>query len=131
CLFPFIGIGLWNWVSGRSLAAVAIAVWCAAMLVPLISVMLPIAGFGDRAAAATVVGTDAWWWNNLVTLNPLLRLPDFCAGVLLCRVYFFLLDSRSLYSGRGYWFYLPGLVLEGLAISYGNSLPLPLVSNGL
>jgi peptidoglycan/LPS O-acetylase OafA/YrhL len=33
--------------------------------------------------------------------------------------------------GKGYWLYLPGLVLEGLALSNSNVLPLPFVQNGL
>jgi peptidoglycan/LPS O-acetylase OafA/YrhL len=49
----------------------------------------------------------------------------------VCRIYDELRLRNSYLLGKGYWLYLPGVLLEVLALSNSNVLPLPFVQNGL
>jgi peptidoglycan/LPS O-acetylase OafA/YrhL len=130
CCFPLLGIALWKLSRLRSILVVALVIWAAALVAPLIAFIAPLRPFG--IAPATSAPWDANpFWANLISCNPLLRLPDFCIGILVCRIYHELRSRNSYLMGKGYWLYLPGLVLEGLALSNSNVLPLPFVQNGL
>ena len=71
------------------------------------------------------------FWRSTLSFNPLLRFPDFCAGLIACRAYARLVSSGSFLLGRGYILYLPALALETLAIRHADALPFPLVHNGI
>jgi len=115
CCFPLIGAALWRLSRWRTLAIAAILLWIASVIVPLLAFI----GLGPEG----ILGNQ--FWTNLLAFNPLLRLPDFLLGIVLCRVFH---EARGSLEGRGYWLYLPGLVLELVAIAYGGFVPLPLRS---
>jgi peptidoglycan/LPS O-acetylase OafA/YrhL len=130
CCFPFVGVALWKLSGFRSILLTASVIWAAALIAPLIAFSAPLRPFG--IAPATSAPWDANpFWANLISFNPLLRLPDFCIGVLVCRIYHELHRRNNYLLGRGYWLYIPGLLLEVLALSNSNVLLLSFVQNGL
>jgi len=128
--FPFVGLLLWRLSGLRAILIGCTALWAAALAVPAVAVAFPLHGFGDAAATSTLPNV-APLWPGFVKFNPLLRLPEFCVGILLCRAYRELVSQDHYLVGRGYWLYTPGLFCEALAISNAGSLPYPLVHNGL
>jgi peptidoglycan/LPS O-acetylase OafA/YrhL len=100
------------------------------MIAPLLAVVLRIHGFGDVPATSQAPEGNSYW-ANLVRFNPLLRMPEFLMGILLARAYDGLFTGKSALLGRGYYLYVPGMILEIAMISQGNSIPAPLVHGGL
>jgi peptidoglycan/LPS O-acetylase OafA/YrhL len=130
CCFPFVGVALWKLSGLRRILLACALIWAASLVAPLIAFTLPLRPFG--LAPATSAPWDANpFWANLISFNPLLRFPDFCLGILVCRLYFELRWRNSSLLGKGYWLYVPGLVLELLVLTRSNVLPLPFVQNGL
>lgn len=130
CCFPVLGVALWKVSRLRRVLLIASVIWAAALVAPLIAFVSPLRPFGIAAATSSPWDANPFW-ANLISFNPLLRLPDFCIGILVCRVYFELRERKSYLLGRGYWLYLPGILLEVLVLSNANVLPLPFVQNGL
>lgn len=138
--FPLVGVALWRLTGKKGLAAAGATLWAASVFLPLWSVVNPIVGFGDISAVGDIgavlkvgnkANSDVEFWANLIRYNPLLRLPEFCVGILLGKAYLLAGQRRSEWLGKGYWLYLPGLV-GGLAVlSHANVIPYPLVHNGL
>ncbi len=130
CCFPFVGVALWKLPGLRSILLAASVIWAAGLIAPLIAFSAQLRPFG--IAPATSAPWDANpFWANLISFNPLLRLPDFCIGILVCRLYHELHWRNSYLLGKGYWLYIPGLLLEVFALSNSNVLPLSFVQNGL
>lgn len=115
CLFPWVGVLIWRLSIPRSIAA-ALLLWTAAMIAPL--------------AAGQHAKTDGFW-SPLVQYNPLLRLPDFCIGIALGRIYSEIVGQKRWLAGRGYYLYGLGIILEVFALSYGYALPHLYLMNGL
>ena len=130
CCFPFVGVALWRLSRLRSLVVAAGLIWGLALIAPLLAVSIPLSGFGDVPATSLLPNADPFW-TSLVKFNPILRLPDFCIGVVLGRLYLELRSKHSWLLGQGYFLYVPGLLLEILAIACGKSVPYPLFHNGL
>ena len=131
CCFPFAGVAIWRCSSLKSLLAIGLVIWGASLVAPLAAVSAPIAGFGNVPATSSLPAGDPFWCN-LIKFNPLLRLPEFCVGILLGRAYYYYLGSRNTQLlGRGYWLYVPGIFLELVATANGNTLQYPLAHNGL
>jgi len=130
CCFPFIGVALWRMSHLRSLVVAGALIWAAALVLPLLAVGMPLSGFGNVPATSLHPNANPFW-ANLLKFNPLLRIPDFCIGIVIGRAYHALRGGNSGLLGRGYYLYAPGMVLEILAILRCNSLPYPLVHNGL
>ena len=130
CVFPFVGVVLWSRSCYRQLLSAGLVVWIFALIAPLIAIGLPITGLGDVTATAAHINADPFW-ASLITLNPLLRLPDFCVGILLGRAFHQLKLENSGLLDRGYWLYVPGIALEIAVVVNSSALPLALVSNGL
>lgn len=128
--FPFIGVLLWRLSRLRTLLTGYFLVWAASLVVPLIVVVKGVHGLGDISATTVNLGLHPRL-EAFVIFNPLLQLPYFCAGIVLARIYGLLQQSNHWLIGRGYWIYLPGFVLEGLAILAAGRFPLPLYRNGL
>lgn len=127
CCFPFVGVLLWRTSSGGALLAVGALTWLVSLSAPLLVLTLRLSSLADTEATANDVGP----LFTLIAFNPLLRLPEFCVGILLGRAYDRFRAINSPLLGRGYWLYLPGLILEALVIANAHSLPLVMVSNGL
>jgi peptidoglycan/LPS O-acetylase OafA/YrhL len=130
CCFPLVGVALWKLSRLRSILLTGSVIWAAALVAPLIAFIAPLHPFGVAPATSSPWDANPFW-ANLISFNPLLRLPDFCIGILVCRVYYELRLRNSYLVGKGYWLYLPGVLLEVLVLSNANVLPLPFVQNGL
>jgi peptidoglycan/LPS O-acetylase OafA/YrhL len=128
--FPFVGVALWRLSRLRSIVVVGSVLWAAGLIVPLAAVTIPLSGFGDAPATSLHLNADPFW-ANFIKFNPLLRISDFCVGILLGRAYDELRRRNSPLLGRGYYLYVPGVILEILAIGCCSLLPYPLVHNGL
>ena len=129
--FPLVGVALWRLSRFRSLLVAGLFLWVLSVLAPLWAVVQPIAGFGDVPASTNGVGESAELWANLVRYNPLLRLPEFCVGILLGRAYSLVQKSGGKWFGKGSWLYLPSALATMVLLSYSDSIPYPLVHNGL
>ena len=129
CCFPLVGIALWKLSRLRSILLVALVIWAAALVAPLIAFIAPLRPFGIAAAI---------WRRGTLIHSGLILLVAILCYVSLSSVseYWFaastMSSSRNSYlMGKGYWLYLPGVVLEGLALGNSNVMPLPFVQNGL
>ncbi len=127
--FPFVGVLLWRASSPRAFIAWMAGLWVLSLVAPLWAVWLPVADFGDMPATGSTLSTLPW--ANMVRYNPLSRLPEFCAGILTGRIFFWLQDTRTRLDGRGYWLYLPGIAVTLLVTCQAHRLAFPPVHNGL
>lgn len=130
CCFPFVGVAVWRLSCWRGLLIAGSGIWVAALAAPSLAVSVPLSGFGNISATEIASHADPFW-GNLITFNPLLRLPDFCIGVVVGRAYYLLHIKNSLLIGRGYLLYVPAMVLELMVLTHGHSVRLPFMSNGL
>jgi peptidoglycan/LPS O-acetylase OafA/YrhL len=128
CCFPFIGLLLWKASSFRHILVLGLCLALLAMVAPAIAVSLPLDGFRNTPATADI---PVGFWINLIKLNPLLRLPEFCSGILIARLYRLLESRKSAFFGRGYWLYVPALLIDLWVISFANRIPYPILHNGL
>ena len=124
--FPFIGWRLWRLSGAASIGIGALCIWAAALAAPAIAMALPIAGFGNAPATYPVGGS---FWPNLVKFHPLLRLPDFCMGILLARAFQLCRESRL--QGCGQYLYVPALAVLAIVPSQAGGIPYPAVHNSL
>lgn len=127
--FPFIGVLLWRASSPRAFIAWIAGLWALSVLAPLWAVWLPVTGFGD--VPATLPMSVSSPWTNIVRYNPLVRLPEFCVGILIGRIFSWLQASGTRLDGRGHWLYLPGSAVAILFLSQAHRIPYPLIHNGL
>jgi peptidoglycan/LPS O-acetylase OafA/YrhL len=130
CIFPVLGIALWRPRSAWSVAGVTVAVWGIALAAPALAVLGPLRD-GAGVPASVWTPESCGVWVNLLKFNPLLHVPEFCTGVLTCRLYKIWRDKGSLLFDRGYWLYLPGLALEATAIALCGPTLYPFLHNGL
>lgn len=129
--FPFIGVFLWKFSTpGKNLAAGA-AMWLFASLAPLWLVLRPGISFEDLSTMGASLGGSAETVGQLVKYNPVLRIPEFCVGILLCRMYCYVRESYPRLLGRGRWFYLPALLLTGVLLSAASGFSPFLLHNGI
>lgn len=111
--FPFLGMALGRLAGWRSALAAGGALWAVALLAPVTAVIVPVPGFGD-APATSLLPDARSIWTNVVKFNPVLHLPEFCVGVVACRIYRELsLDVR--WRKRGPWLYGLGIWTRGAA----------------
>ncbi|HWC00596.1 MAG TPA: acyltransferase [Bryobacteraceae bacterium] len=129
--FPFIGVLLWRISRTTHILLTGILLWALSLAIPLWVILAPVPGLGDVPATALNIDPSVHVLASLIGYNPLLRILEFCLGILLGRLYFLLRTTHPRLSGRGYWFYLPGILGTGLLLSQADRLPLPLVNNGL
>jgi peptidoglycan/LPS O-acetylase OafA/YrhL len=128
CL-PLVGVVIWRASGIRAFAASAMALWALSLLGPAIALWAPVSGFGD--VPATNPPDTMVFWTNVVRYNPVIRLPEFCMGVLLGRIFIWLESNRPNFHGRGWRFYLPGIAVAVALLSQADEIPYPLVHNGL
>ena len=105
--------------------------------------MLTIAGLWALAVAAALlfahwagypahlhgaaIGTEPAW-SGFIKYDPLMRLPEFLAGIVLCRLF---LQLSVRWSGWGPLFYWPGLACIVLVTAQSQHLSLYALHNGL
>jgi peptidoglycan/LPS O-acetylase OafA/YrhL len=124
--FPFLGVVLWRYAKSLKSAIAQVAgLWFLIVALQLVAIW---SSPTVRQTLGTVGNYDSSL-INLVSFNPLLRLPEFLCGILACRLY---LCLRSKWVGRGYWFYVPGLFFCIAAIAlFGSRVPYIMFSNGV
>jgi|WetSurMetagenome_2_1015567.scaffolds.fasta_scaffold82963_2 peptidoglycan/LPS O-acetylase OafA/YrhL len=128
--FPAAGMLLWRIRKPSAILMAGLALWALSLAGPLITILAPVKGFGDVPATVADFIPAAGFWANVIRYNPVVRIPEFWAGILLARLYRSL-SPKSHLLGRGYWFYLPGIAVSGLVLAYASAIPYPLVHNGL
>ena len=133
--FPFLGVLLWRICTPRGFIAGMAGLWVLSLLAPTWAIWRQVPGFGDVTAVTTAIEVAAnptvSLWADFVKYNPLIRLAEFGAGILLCRVFSWLQANGTRLNGRGYWFYLPGLALTLLLTASAHLIPFPFFHNGL
>jgi peptidoglycan/LPS O-acetylase OafA/YrhL len=129
--FPFIGIWLWRLQKPWALIGMAAFLWLLSMTPAWLAIAWPIEGFGDVSASVHHISDDASLAANLVRYNPLLRLPEFAAGILIARLYLTLRSQSHPLNGKGYRLYIPGLLVIALVLGQADQIPYPLAHNGL
>lgn len=110
--FPLVGHMLWRLRRPSAIAGMFLFLWFLACAAPLASV---------------------WWatsptWDHVIRYNPLIRLPEFCAGVLLAKFY---IGVEHQLKDRGHWFYLPSGLALGFVLIQSGRIPVLLMHNGL
>jgi len=125
-VFPVAGAWLWRMERPAALFGAMLALWALSSLAPGIAVSIPVHHWGDVAATQHTLPDDVSIWANLIRYNPLLRLPEFCAGIVLAKIYFTLKPQR-----HGPWLYATGGLASVLILSQAGRIPYPLVHNGL
>jgi len=129
-LFPFVGRLLRAVKNLRTLVLLGLAMWALALAAPLIAALLPIDGFGDVAATQYKLESESEFWANLIRYNPLVRLPEFCLGILLALLFRRLPEEHWLWN-RGAWLYLPAGAAALLVLINADRIPYPLMHNSL
>ena len=127
--FPFIGSWLSRLNRISTLLKAGSLFWVLALVAPLLAVWIPIPHFG-RAPATDIELPNAGLWANVIRYNPLLRLPDFCLGMVLAQVFRRVPRQNRLWR-FGPWFYLPASTFALLAYATADHIPFPLMHNGL
>jgi peptidoglycan/LPS O-acetylase OafA/YrhL len=127
--FPFVGAMLWRIKPLSVLWTMLAALWILSCAAPLLAVLAPAHHWGMLPATTHDLPVDASIWANIIRYNPLLRLPEFCAGILLGKVY---AATSDRYPDRnGAWLYVPAMVIIVLVLLTADRIPYPLLHNGL
>ena len=125
--FPFLGALLWRVSRTRS------------MLLALIGLWLTVCGLSYGIAAVWApwflkygVGGETQW-TEVIKFNPLVRLPEFLAGIVLCKLYLSLKERREGWfrPGRGAVLYVPGMLALVAIVSQQEHLPPAVLHDGL
>lgn len=128
--FPFLGAVLWRLRSVAALTACVAGMWVVSLM-PAILAMLAYPEFSIWAAAdVNHVPADLDNVMKLVSYNPMLRLAEFAAGILLAKLYRLLPDGHWLF-GRGQWIALPAAGACIAILSRADELPRLPTHNGL
>ncbi len=117
--FPYLGFRLWKTTRVRNQIAAIAALWitiCAATL--LLAVFF----------SSSQPRLDAW--RELIKFNPLLRLPEFLAGILLCKLYV-TLSAQPFSRSLGPRLYFTGFMLVLFTCAFEDRLSYLLLFNGL
>ena len=130
CCFPLLGMVFGRISRLRSLLTAGLLIWAVSLIAPLIAVSVPLI---DAHGVPAVLWTRAssGFWVNFIKFAPLFQVPQFCIGVAIGRVYSVLRRQNSLLLGQGYWFYVPGIILEVMAIMKYQSKDYVLLHDGL
>jgi peptidoglycan/LPS O-acetylase OafA/YrhL len=94
------------------------------------AVAIPIHGFGDLQASSLHLDSESIW-ANIIRFNPIVRLFEFCAGILTARAYVGIRNSHAKLVGRGYLLYIPALFGIFVLLLLSRKVPYPLLHNGL
>jgi peptidoglycan/LPS O-acetylase OafA/YrhL len=125
-IFPIIGVFFFRIATIHKAMLTLAGLWALLLAPPFISIFLSVPGYGELVA----IGDPSSDVASFVRFNPLLNLPFFLSGIVACKC-FLIFRASGKFSGKGYLFYLPGLVTLSAATSMGNHVPYPLMHNGL
>ena len=112
----------------KTLLAAIAGFWFLSCVAPLIAVWIPLYHWGNLPATTMILPDDASIWADIIRYNPLLRLPEFCAGMLLAKLF---QRCPPEWHKRGPWLYLPAGLLIVLVLQWADQIPYPLLHNGL
>ncbi len=129
--FPIIGVLLWRATGTAKLLGVGLLLWALSLAAPIAGILIPIHGYGDIAARVPDGSVGLPDLANIFCMNPLMRIPEFCVGILLERVFSNLQNRGSSLFGRGYYLYLPAILAVVLVLSQADRIPFPTVHHGL
>ncbi len=131
--FPMIGVLLWRATGMGRIVGVGLLLWALSLAAPVAGVLIPIHGYGDIAATVPdgAAVAPAASWATIFCTNPLMRIPEFCVGIMLERVFNNLQNRESSLFGKGYYLYLPGIFSVALVLSQADRIPFPPVHHGL
>jgi len=130
CCFPILGVALWRLSRPSSLFVAGFAIWALSLVAPLIAVNAPLLDAGGVPGRLWNSDTTGLW-VNFVKFNPVMHIPEFCIGIVIGRVHSLLRAQNDFLIRKGYWLYLPGIVLELVAIWTSESTLYPFLHNGL
>jgi len=125
--FPLLGVAIWRLSSIRSLAIACVSTWLAALAAPLVIQLTAEEAFRVDPARLN----PASFWTTLAFYSPLLRLPEFAAGIVLGKLYLELGRRGSTLLNHGFWLYLPAILIEAAVILASDSLPSAIFENAL
>jgi peptidoglycan/LPS O-acetylase OafA/YrhL len=120
CCFPFLGVALWKLSRPSSLFIAGLLLWVGSAMVPLLAILVPLTGPLPVTLLTDAPMADRFWFN-VITYNPLLHLPQFCMGIIIGRTHHLLHNKNSSLLKRGYCLYVPGMILEMIALSFYKS----------
>ena len=132
-MLPVLGFGIAWLAKGPAkrvvprLLGLAVTLWVLSLVIPVLAILQSIPHFGDVPATDTQLSGS---WANAIRYDPLLRLPEFCIGVVLALLYRLIPPGSRLWK-RGGYFYIPAISIIILVLSNGDSIPYPVVHNGL
>ncbi len=131
--FPIVGVLVWRAAGKGKLFTTSLILWAVTLAGPLIGTWIPIHGYGDIVAtvpqAADLSSPSSW--AIVLCANPLMRIPEFCVGILLGRLFSDLHDKQSSLFGKGYLFYIPGILVVLATLSQAHRIAFPTVHHGL
>lgn len=122
--FPLLGAAIWRARKTVHLVLLFVALWALALAVPLATVLLHV----ESLDLSTLARNHHSLVSDFVRFDPLLRLPEFLAGVVVAKLY---TQMRPNWAGRGYWFYGPAFAVGAVAIVNAGNIPYPVLHNGL
>lgn len=127
--FPFIGRLLWKVERRVSLLLTLGGLW----LTACISSYAIAAWKAHWFLFHTFGPVQDTTWSEVIKWNPFVRLPEFLAGIILCKI-FLSIESRPtawLGPGRGTLLYLSGLAAGLAVVSQSDHLPPAVLHDGL
>ncbi|HUZ95080.1 MAG TPA: acyltransferase [Edaphobacter sp.] len=127
--FPFIGRLLWKVERRVSLLFTFIFLWIAACGSSYEIADWKAHWFLSHSSGIVLDTT----WSQVIKFDPLVRLPEFLAGIVLCKI-FLSIERRPtalLGPGRGTLTYLLGLALGLIVVSQGDRMPPAVLHDGL
>ena len=134
-ILPVVGFGIAWFAEGQGRRVVlrtmglAAALWILSLVMPLFAILQPIPHFGDAPAVDREYLQQSAW-AGIICYNPLLRLPEFCIGVVLAVLYRLIPAGSRLWK-RGAYFYIPAIAVILLVLLNGDRIPFPVMHNGL
>ncbi len=124
--FPFLGYLFWKVERRRFQVLALIALWLSACALSFALAFWKAPWFlGHKIILETP-------WTAVIKFNPLIRLPEFLAGIILCKLYLSLRQKpiSILSPGNGAFLYLPGFALALGVITQGHHLPPAILHDG-
>jgi peptidoglycan/LPS O-acetylase OafA/YrhL len=125
--FPFLGCLLWKIEQRRFQILTLAALWLSACILSYTLALWKAPWFlGHTSALETS-------WTEIIKFNPLVRLPEFLAGIILCKLYLSLQQRPTslLPPGGGALLYLRGFAIAIAVITQERHLPPAVLHDGL
>lgn len=112
--FPFIGVVFWRLSFRQNLIGLLFLILVNAVVPGVLEAISRLIGYGEYSAGGAP--GEPSLWKNFISYNPLINLPQFCAGILVERIHSSLRLANSGFINRGYWLYIPGIICGVLII---------------